>query len=225
MAKKGLQIFGRPTNFLSNLHAKRGFLLAVYVTLICQLSFTFYLLHYLLKHKDMGDRVAKYWLLWFLLSLATIFAIFVVPLPVQLLLFALLSALMSAMLYRVAKRFSPELIKAALLGTIGIFVCLSLVGVFLALLGYNLTFMYAMLMAVLVALFVVFVLLLFIPVPTVIYKIVLSVSLTLFSVYVVVDTNVILQKDYFGNFVTAALSFYLDFINIFQDLLLLSGLD
>ena len=44
-------------------------------------------------------------------------------------------------------------------------------------------------------------------------------GLVLFSVYIIYDTNRILQKDYFGDFVTASLDYYLDIINIFIRLL------
>ena len=44
-------------------------------------------------------------------------------------------------------------------------------------------------------------------------------GLMLFSIYIVYDTNRILQKDYFGDFVTASLDYYLDIINIFIRLL------
>ena len=47
----------------------------------------------------------------------------------------------------------------------------------------------------------------------------------LFSVYIVYDTNSILQRDYSGDFITASLDYYLDVINIFSDLLSLSNFD
>ncbi len=43
-------------------------------------------------------------------------------------------------------------------------------------------------------------------------------GLGLFSLYIVYDTNRLLQRDYYGDFVTAALDYYLDILNIFLDL-------
>jgi FtsH-binding integral membrane protein len=43
--------------------------------------------------------------------------------------------------------------------------------------------------------------------------------LLLFSVYVVYDTNSILQRNYNGDFITASLDYYLDILNIFSNLL------
>ena len=40
--------------------------------------------------------------------------------------------------------------------------------------------------------------------------------------FIVYDTNKILQKDYYGDFVTASLDYYLDIINIFIRLLTLN---
>ena len=46
-----------------------------------------------------------------------------------------------------------------------------------------------------------------------------AIGLILFSVYIVYDTNTILQKDYYGDYITASLDYYLDIINIFVRLL------
>jgi FtsH-binding integral membrane protein len=57
------------------------------------------------------------------------------------------------------------------------------------------------------------------------YKIIVVSLLMLFSVYIVYDTNQILQRDYSGDFITASLDYYLDIINIFSNLLSLSNFD
>jgi FtsH-binding integral membrane protein len=44
-------------------------------------------------------------------------------------------------------------------------------------------------------------------------------SLIIFSIYIVYDTNTILQRDYSGDFISASLNYYLDLINIFSALL------
>jgi FtsH-binding integral membrane protein len=44
-------------------------------------------------------------------------------------------------------------------------------------------------------------------------------SLIIFSIYIVYDTNTILQRDYSGDFISASLNYYLDLINIFTALL------
>ena len=52
-----------------------------------------------------------------------------------------------------------------------------------------------------------------------IHRYLTAIGLVLFSVYIVYDTNTILQKDYYGDFITASLDYYLDIINIFVRLL------
>ena len=45
-------------------------------------------------------------------------------------------------------------------------------------------------------------------------------GLIIFSIYIVYDTNIILQRDSEIDFITASINYYLDIINIFNDLLL-----
>jgi len=44
-------------------------------------------------------------------------------------------------------------------------------------------------------------------------------SLLLFSMYIIYDTNAILQRNYYGDFIRASLDYYLDVLNIFVDLI------
>ena len=45
------------------------------------------------------------------------------------------------------------------------------------------------------------------------------IGVGLFAIYILYDTHQILQRDYYGDFVTASLDYYLDFINIMGSLL------
>jgi FtsH-binding integral membrane protein len=49
------------------------------------------------------------------------------------------------------------------------------------------------------------------------------IGLLIFSLYVLYDTHTILQRNYFGDFITASLDYYLDIINIFLDVLTLNN--
>ena len=44
-------------------------------------------------------------------------------------------------------------------------------------------------------------------------------NIIFFSVYIIYDTNSILQRNYYGDFITASLDYYLDIINIFINLI------
>ena len=50
-------------------------------------------------------------------------------------------------------------------------------------------------------------------------KLLSIVGILLFSTYIIYDTNVILQRNYYGDFITASLDYYLDIINLFINLL------
>jgi FtsH-binding integral membrane protein len=63
----------------------------------------------------------------------------------------------------------------------------------------------------------------FIPTSSLLKKILVIGSLMVFSLYIMYDTNNILQRNYSGDFITASLDYYLDIINIFSGLL--SGLE
>jgi FtsH-binding integral membrane protein len=50
-------------------------------------------------------------------------------------------------------------------------------------------------------------------------KILSFVGIILFAMYVIYDTNTILQRNYSGDFVTASMDYYLDIINLFTNFL------
>ena len=44
-------------------------------------------------------------------------------------------------------------------------------------------------------------------------------ALLLFSIFIIYDTNTILQRNYLGDFITASIDYYLDILNIFINLI------
>lgn len=120
-----------------------------------------------------------------------------------------------------SSKIPPETIKAALTATVGLFVFMSLAGFGLASSGIHLGFLSYALLCSLSALLVAFIVMLFIPVPSFVEKVVLTLGITLFSVFVAFDTNVMIQKDYYGDMVGATIDLYLDVLNIFTELVAL----
>jgi FtsH-binding integral membrane protein len=47
------------------------------------------------------------------------------------------------------------------------------------------------------------------------HKLLLLFGLILFSIFIVYDTNIILNKNYKGDYIDASLDFYLSFVNLF----------
>ena len=52
------------------------------------------------------------------------------------------------------------------------------------------------------------------------HKIIAIFGLVIFSMYIIYDTNQILQRSYDNDFITASLDYYLDIINIFNNLII-----
>jgi FtsH-binding integral membrane protein len=113
----------------------------------------------------------------------------------------------------------PAIIQTAILGVASIFSMMFLLGLFLLVTGVKFGFG--------VGFFLWFILLLFIIAQMVFMalnkyqvhvKLFSIFGILLFSIYILYDTNRILQKDYLGDFITASMDYYLDIINLFLDL-------
>jgi len=113
-----------------------------------------------------------------------------------------------------------EVINNALLGTISIFAIMFALGLFMLLSGIKL--------GIKTGLFLFFCLLIliiarlfnnFTQKSSVMSKSLTIIGIILFAIYIIYDTNTILQKNYDGDFITASLDYYLDTINIFTNLI------
>ena len=112
----------------------------------------------------------------------------------------------------------------ALLGTISIFGLMFLFGAGLLAFGISLGLKFAsFLFFALLLLIIVQLILLCINTYSYFVKGISMISLFLFSLFIIYDTNKILQRDYYGDFITASLDYYLDILNIFVDLISLGG--
>ena len=114
---------------------------------------------------------------------------------------------------------SSDIINMAIQGTISIFVIMFVIGVALIMSGIKLgiktaAFLFFSLLILILARIVFW----FSGASSVMNKTLTFIALILFSAYIVFDTNKILQRDYYGDFITASLDYYLDIINIFVNL-------
>ena len=57
---------------------------------------------------------------------------------------------------------------------------------------------------------------------TILVKSLAAIGIVIFSGYIIYDTNTILQRNYYGDFITASLDYYLDILNIFVKLIVLN---
>jgi len=213
------------TNFLQLLNDKKGFLGLVFGNLILQLGITYYVMtHY---NRDTGKSGKKtnnstaYWLS-IVGSFVCILILAFVPMSpwLKFCLFSLFSGLFGIILSFLQNVTDPALIQMALFGTMSIFGAMLVLGALLVMVGFNLGIKFAtFLFFSLIFLIITQVVLLFTGTFPLYVKLISIAGLFIFSLYVVYDTNHILQENYAGDFITASLDYYLDIVNIFVDLI------
>jgi FtsH-binding integral membrane protein len=114
------------------------------------------------------------------------------------------------------------LINMAMLGSIGVFAIMFLIGVCLLATGIQLglktgLFLFvSLLMLIIAQIFSLF------HNSTLLIKTLSAIGILIFSGYIIYDTNTILQRNYYGDFITASLDYYLDILNIFTKLVVLN---
>lgn len=215
---------GKRLNFMALLERKKGFLGLVFTTLLVQLAVTFFVM-YKTKDSELAKNIHRYFLIFFILNIGMILMLFFVPMPMPLkfTLFTLFSALNGVLLTTVVRHYGVETVKIALVGSIAVFVTMLIVGFCLVALRIDIGFMGLILFAGLLGIVIAQIVMLFVNETSTTRRVIATVVLALFSMYVVYDTNMLLLRDYKGDFVTAALDYYVDFLNIFTSMSQLSG--
>ena len=109
---------------------------------------------------------------------------------------------------------NETIVKLSFYGTMSIFGIMTLIGMIFTVLNINLgpkiglSLFYGLLLLILVGLFNIIT-------GNTKNKLYSIVGLILFSIYIIYDTNYILQRNYKGDFILASLDYYLDILNIF----------
>ena len=194
---------------------KKSFLILVFANLIAQLGITYYVMN-----KPNNPQLG-FWPL-FALQLIIIWMLALVPMPsiVKFFIFAIFSWSFGLMLSRLKSRYDPALINIAIQGALSIFALMIAFSITLA--GFNIYLGYkfsAFLFWALIALIIAKLVNILGPQLSTTKKILSYIGLGLFSLFVVYDTSQILSRDYYGDFITASLDYYLDILNLFSNLL------
>lgn len=199
---------------------KAGFLAAVFGTLIFQLLLVLAIIKILPQDDPTVTLAKEYWLGNVILQFVLIICLALMPMPIPLkfALFTLFSMLVGYMLKVTLERVPKEVIQTALVGTVVVFVFFVMVGLVVSGLGINLAPIGLILLGVLLLVIIVSIVAMFMKSSSSFRKGLAIVTLSLFSVYVAFDTNQILQREYSGDFVTAAIDYFLDILNIFLSL-------
>ena len=203
------------TNLVKLMYEKKEFLILVFANLIVQLGITYYVM------EKTNNPNISIWAL-FAAQIIIIFVISLVPMPefIKFLIFCLFSYIFGLMLSPLKQKYNAQAIQIAIQGALTVFAVFLAAGVALIAGGINLGYKFgAMLFWALLLLIVfelVFVLGAKLPQAQ---KILSFVGIIVFALYVLYDTNKILQRDYYGDFITASMDYYLDIINLFTDFL------
>jgi len=202
---------------------KKGLLVATFANLIFQLGVTYYVMENNAVKND-NDLKSKYYkiFLYFLTQLVIIIILTVVPLPsiIKFLLFVVFSYTFGLELAYVKYFSGDAIVRFALLGTISIFAVMFAIGTMLILTGIQLGYKFGLILFYsLLTLILVSLLTIFTGAISGFYKLISIVGILLFSMYIIYDTNRLMQRNYYGDFITASLDYYLDIINLFLNLL------
>lgn len=206
------------SDMLSLIVSKKEFFILIFANLIAQLGITYYIMQ---KTPAADKNAINFWIL-FGIQIILIFVLVLVPMPswMKFLVFSVFSYTFGLSLARLKTKYDPAMIQAAIMGTIGIFGAMMAFGAFLIMSGIKLGYQFGLaLLYALLLLIIVRIVFMFIPSSSGTKRYLTIFSLLLFSVYIIYDTNSILQRNYFGDFITASLDYYLDIINVFVNLL------
>jgi FtsH-binding integral membrane protein len=202
-------------NLIKLMYEKKEFLILVFANLIAQLGITYYVM-------ERTNKIdISIWPL-FIAQLIIIFVMALVPMPgfVKFLLFCFFSYTSGLMLSVLKNKYSSDMINVAIQGSMTVFAFMLAAGVALFAGGINLGYKFgAILFWSLLALIVARLVFVLGAKMNQAHKILSFIGIILFALYVLYDTNKILQRDYYGDFITASMDYYLDIINLFTSFL------
>lgn len=209
-------------NFKKLLETKKFFIISIYTTLIIQLLITFIVLYILKKNIILSTIAKKHFVIYIILLIAIILILIFIPMHsfIKLILFSILSIVIGTVLYNASSFMPKTIIEQALFGTISIFICISMITFILAMYNINLDFVSLICIGAIIGLIISFIVLLINKNKfNTKHKIIFCIFFIIFGIYIFYQTNVILQKDYKEDFISASIGLYLNFINIFVKLL------
>mgnify|MGYP002629681889 FL=1 len=200
---------------MSNLQKKIPFMAGVFGHLIFQIFVAYRAAEATSGNAYMKDIARSNALLLGIVGLALVLLLSLVrlPIPIKVAVFSLLAYISGMALHNV-----PNL-QEALLEVVGIFIGMLVAGIFTVQMGYKLDILGQILFFSLLTILIARVINTYVRRTRVGEKnsLVPSKILTiLFALFVVYDTNKILQRNYSGNFVNASLDYFLDIFNLIR---------
>lgn len=194
---------------------KKEFLILVFANLIVQLGITYYVMNKA-DNPDLG-----FWPL-FAMQIMIIFILALIPMhPIlKFVIFGLFSWTFGLTMSHLKDKYDPQIIDIAILGALTIFGVMLAAGVALVGFGIYLGYQFGVfLLLSLLALIIARLIYMVGPQLSAPKKVLAYIGLGLFSLFVMYDTNEILNREYRGDFITASMDYYLDILNLFSNLL------
>jgi len=219
---------GAKSNVMELLYEKKSLLVKTFANLIVQLGITYYVMEKTPANKNNNANNNNNSIIYLYLFGGIFLLLFMsfVPMPswMKFIIFCVFSYLTGLLLSLLKLFASNDVINMAMQGTISIFAVMFAFGVGLLVSGIKLGIQTALfLLGSLLTLILLRIVFWFSGASSTMNKMLTFLGLILFSAYIVYDTNSILQREYYGDFITASLDYYLDIINIFVKLVSLEG--
>jgi len=199
------------------MNKKKVFLLKVFTNLIFQILVTF-VIFYNVKIDIINNKLSLILLVLLQFGIIFIFSFFEIPIFFKFLLMTLFSAIWGLIFIGLKKHISPEIIKTAIFGALGIFIGIFIFGLILVGFGVYLDYKFGfVLLGLLLLLIITTIVLRLMNKYHIFHKGIAVISIILFSLFIIYDTNNILYNDT-KDVIGASMDYYLDIINIFTNI-------
>ena len=146
-----------------------------------------------------------------------------IPMWLKFVLFCVFSSLEGYLLSSIKTKVDKSVIQTAILGSMSIFAGMFSIGLLLIFFGIYLTNTFGFVLMTILLLLIIFQIISIFSGTIMMQKTFSFIGLILFSIYIIYDTNTILQRNYYGDFITASMDYYLDILNIFLDIVNLNN--
>ncbi len=211
-------------SFNKLLKKKQRLLKCVFSSLIFQLGLTAFIVFYLQENSTILNTIKSNYLYSIALFLIGLFIIFILSsdklsFNTKFMFFMFFGIIQGILLGSFKQYFPEDVVKSALISTITIFIMFLCIGFTIVYFNYDITWMGIYLLLALLALLVYRISLIFIPVEYNLKKIMFVISILLFSIFIIYDTNVLLLKGKNKDCISFAMDYYLDILNIFSSFL------
>jgi len=194
---------------------RKNFIAQVYLILTIQIAITFVVAKFLRDNQGVYSIAMRFFIPLLIIPFLILFAFPYVPPGIKFILFCAFSFILGILSIGANKYVSEEIIEVALLSTVGVFLGMTVVGLGIASMDIDLSFIGFILLVALLGLVIVRIVLLFMPVSSQTYANIATISIVLFSIFVSYDTNRMLNKNNTLDVIDNAMSFYLDIENLF----------